>query len=489
MTDIEHGQSLFLQAHAAYEAGNPGLGGRYLDGALRVSRDVPGAWYRLGLDAIKAKDSVAAIAAFRRVLELMPGEPFSLTNLGWQLFQAGRYHESHLTLLKAIEAAPDKPLAYANMSRTLVELGEARQAAVFGKTAVQIDPEDAHARLAYAFALLADGQFAEGLKQSEARFAYKMPDMLNYPMPMWRGEAVGKLLIVAEQGLGDTVMFARFIKMAFARVGRLNVVIAAQKELISWMERGLGPCGGYLPMPAAIPEAEAFIPMVSLPVALGLSDAEIVDVPPLDGDAGLGPRHDFKTRRKKVGVVWAGSPEQDNDRYRSMPDPRVLLGLYSVPGIELFSFQVGKRAYELEPIKHLITDLSGEIRSISDTGRLLRQMDAVVTVCTSVAHIAGSVGVPTFVALPAHGAYWVWGQGEALTATPTPWYPSVYSFRQEKVGDWDPVVNEIAGALEYEFSPQREAEKLRADFWINDALQPMTPEPVCDLTDALQRRA
>jgi ADP-heptose:LPS heptosyltransferase len=117
--------------------------------------------------------------------------------------------------------------------------------------------------------------------------------------------------------------------------------------------------------------------------------------------------------------------------------------LYEAPGIQLYSLQVGDRAKDARAVNPAVIDLSGKIRDFSDTAALMLQMDAVVTVCTSSAHLAGSLGVPVHVVLPRHGQHFVWG----YSSDETPWYPSARLYRQDQIGEWLPVMKRVAEAL------------------------------------------
>jgi ADP-heptose:LPS heptosyltransferase len=146
--------------------------------------------------------------------------------------------------------------------------------------------------------------------------------------------------------------------------------------------------------------------------------------------------------RKKIGIIWAGSPDQENDHHRSA-SVGDFLGLYAAEGVQLYSFQVGDRAKECRSVAPLVIDLAPKIRDFTDTAALMLQMDAIVTVCTSTAHLAGVLGVPVHIVLPRHGQHFVWGH----SGSTTPWYPSARLHRQERIGDWGPVIRGVAEAL------------------------------------------
>ena len=435
--------NLFQQSEAARKRGDAGAAKKLVQSALLVDEDVPGAWYNLSTDYHHHRQLDAAIASIKRCVEISVPMPQSWTNLGWNLQVAGRHQEAFDALVKATDLGPDMHLGWMNLCLSATSLHKPEDIA-YGRRAVELAPDDPASHMALAFALMLRGFWAEGLKEYEWRFRYKLPEFLNYPMPKWEGQYVDTLFIPSEQGLGDTLQFGRFVSLAAERVGR--VIMCAQEELASLVRHPWAPgCPQIeiLTMPAPIPKADAFCPMMSLPVAMELEDCEVPDVPAKwfwtpESSLALKP----VTKRRKIGICWAGSPDQDNDRHRSAMIED-FLGLYDRAGIQLYSLQVGDRARECRPYSGLVHDLSSKIRDFSDTADFIQQMDAVVTVCTAVAHLSGALGVPTHVILPRHGQHFVWGHHGRIT----PWYPAVRLYRQERMGDWRSVIEEVVESL------------------------------------------
>ena len=442
--------NLFHQSEAARQRGDRAASLRLIRACLKVDPSMPGPWYNLASDLATKGDRDGAVAALRRVLEVHPNEPYSLTNLGWNLQILGRPEEALEPLVTATYAAPHLPLGWSNLSLTHSSLRHAGEAITCARKAVELAPEDPQHHMALAFALMLDGQWAEGLREYEARFPYKMPEFLNYPMPRWDGKPVGTLLIMAEQGFGDTIQFCRYVRLAARRCQKVIVCLQEQLANLRLFDVGRNAGVEVITMPAPIPEADAFCPMVSLPSALGLSDAEVPAVgygmpvwtPPLPGQLpGSGGR-------KSIGIVWAGSPDQDNDHHRSATIEDFLGLTESTSAVQLYSLQVGDRAAECRPYDPLVIDLAPRIRDFTDTAALMVQMDAVVSVCTAGAHLAGALGVSTHIVLPRHGQHFVWGYPSgAAGGDTTPWYPSARLYRQERVGDWRSVIKQVAEAL------------------------------------------
>lgn len=449
MSASEAAVNLFHQSEAARKRGDRGAAVRLIRACIQMDPTLPGPWYNLAADLANDGEREAAVACLRRVLETHPDQPHALTNLGWNLQTMGRSEEALKPLLWAVSAAPELPLGWCNLSLVHASLRDAQSAIACGRAAVERAPEDAQCHMALAFALMLDGQWAEGLREYEWRFQYKMPEFLAYPMPRWDGTPVETLLVTAEQGYGDTIQFSRFIRLAAERCKR--VIVCLQEQLVPLRLFGEGV--EVITMPAPLPSADAFCPMVSLPLALGLSDKETPRIP------ALGRRRDLlytgahagalpdSGGRKRVGIIWAGSGDQDNDHHRSAT-VEDFLGLTEAVGVQLYSLQVGDRAPECRGYDPLIIDLAPRIRDFSDTAALMNQMDAVVSVCTAGAHLAGALGVKTHILLPRHGQHFVWGYPSgAAGGDTTPWYPSARLYRQERVGDWRSVVKQVAEVL------------------------------------------
>jgi hypothetical protein len=198
----------------------------------------------------------------------------------------------------------------------------------------------------------------------------------------------------------------------------------------------------WIMAPCAIPDCEVFCPFMSLPVALGCKDADV----PKYGAQWLGEINPVlsvpETTRKKVGIVWAGSPDQDNDHHRSstLED---FLTLYEANNVQLYSFQVGDKAKDARNMNPMVIDLSNKLRDFRDTAHLMMQMDHIVTVCTSTAHLAGSLGLDTHIVLPRHGQHFVWG----YKSDKTDWYPTATLYRQDTIGDWTSPLKRVASQL------------------------------------------
>jgi hypothetical protein len=248
--------------------------------------------------------------------------------------------------------------------------------------------------------------------------------------PRWNGEVLPgqRLLIWAEQGLGDTLQFARYARL-LARAGA-DVVLEVQPSLERLVRESL-PDVEVIAYGQSIPDHDAQVPLLSLPLILGTRLGSIpADVPYLSADPErvrawaerLGPPGGMR----RVGLVWAGNREHKNDRRRSL-EPDLLRPLAELPSIEWLRVQPG--ATPRPPLE--MVDRTAELADFADTAALLMQLDLVITVDTSVAHLAGALGRPVWIMLP-YEPDWRW----LLERTESPWYPTARLFRQARPGDW-----------------------------------------------------
>jgi Glycosyltransferase family 9 (heptosyltransferase) len=250
-------------------------------------------------------------------------------------------------------------------------------------------------------------------------------------------------LLVGEQGHGDQLQFVRYAAVLERMGASVDVLVPGNiAELVGGV-RGVRrvlvekPRHGYdfwtpmMSVPFRVAGIEPGVP-AEVPY-LRVSDARLRDWPRRVADLGKG--------RRRVGVVWAGSPTFANDRFRSMP-LAALGGLVDVPDIAWFSLQKGPARAQLEGAALALHDLTEQIQDFADTAALIEQLDLVITVDTSVAHLAGALGKPVWVLLPANYD-WRW----MLDRDDSPWYPTMRLFKQTSLGDWSTVVAAVRTAL------------------------------------------
>jgi hypothetical protein len=294
-------------------------------------------------------------------------------------------------------------------------------------------PGEARVLRDLGIAKLATGQWDDGLIAHEARWS----DLHRYPIwdsgiPRWEGEDLaGKTIIVHhEQGFGDTIQFIRF--MPWLRERGARVVLAVPGPLMRLMELS-GLADEVVEITGALPPADFHSPMLSVPAYLELKTETIPRGTYLKAPESLGiPLRRPPGTRLLVGLVWAGSPGYVPDRRRSMPF-EAMLPLAEMPGVTLVSMQKGERAADIgrAGMTGLVADLSGLLGDFADTAAALMQIDLLVSVDTSVLHLAGALGRPAIALLP-HWRCWRWG----VNRDDSPWYPSIRLAQQDSPDDW-----------------------------------------------------
>jgi tetratricopeptide (TPR) repeat protein len=397
-----------------------------------------------------------ALASYDRALLLRPDFPEALSNRGNALQELHRFEEALEEYQQANGLRQNFAEAYSNCGNALRELDRFEEALASFERAIALRPDFAEAHFNAAHCLLLTGDLGRGWKQYEWR---GLTDQLNsetrdFAQPQWTGfdEVAGKtVLLHAEQGLGDTLQFCRYVPRVTARGAR--VIFEVQKPLVALM-RTLAPGTEIIAKGDPLPAFDLHCPLLSLPLAFA---TELDTIPGearyLSSDAAkrdgwraqLGP-HD----KPQVGLVWAGDPRKQLpnahliDRQRSVAFDR-LAPLFDVTECDFVSLQKGEEAVAQlrnSPLRHRVIDWSDDFRDFSDTAALIDNLDLVIAVDTSVAHLTGALGKPMWL-LNRYNTCWRW----LLDRDDSPWYPSVRQFRQDKTRNWEPVIGRVAAAL------------------------------------------
>lgn len=432
------------EAIQAAQRGDETLAFKLLVSALDMDPENGAAWYHLGLKFQAVKKYGPAAACFTKSLFHMPGlsTPRDLVmvylNIGYNLHLAQRSREGLYYLEQAAKFDPSAALVWRDIAQVYGVLGDMEKAGAAAKTSFEIAPDDPDAVLTYAFSLFHQEKWLDGFRYFEARFQRRLPEVLTYPMPMWKGEPVDKLLLVAEQGAGDTIMMLRFVEEAAARAKK--VIFLTHPSTIELVRVNVPRNMDIRGMPAPIPEADAFSLLMSLPVALDMKTLQWPKQPYV--------RARNKTERVPgfhVGFAWAGDPEHDTDRWRScaIEDYLPLMELRGVVG---HSLQVGKRDKDIgeRGFYGLLRDLAPNITNFADTAWHIAGLDLVVTVDTAVAHLAGAMDKPVWLMVNQLGLDWRWPrEGET-----TVWYPTMRIFRRGLDEEWHHVVARMVPELE-----------------------------------------
>jgi tetratricopeptide (TPR) repeat protein len=392
----------------------------------------------------------SAIACYRRALQADLGTDEKskvLSNLSWRCHQVGELEDAAKYAQEAIDLDPTKPYPWVNLSNAHGAFGERKAAVATARKAYELDQKDTAVQFNLAFALLFDEQYAEGFKWFESRFAERLQNYLTYPYPRWLGEPDKTVFLVADQGLGDTLSFSRFLPQASAKAKFIHAMV--QPALLKAFQEAFCHLSNvnFTPISTSYPSADVWTTFVSLPFALQLTDDQIKAAPHPNLPV-YGMRHlDWKVPDAKlhIGIAWAGSQKNDIDRWRSLP-LTTFLDLYKVPGIQLYSFQVDERRQELvqQSSEALIRDMSPWISDVTDTVSILQHLDLVVTCESALAHIAGCCGKEVWIPYSFHAHDYRYGHdGQSML-----WYGKTHRlFKQGRDFRWQPMFDSIVEAL------------------------------------------
>jgi tetratricopeptide (TPR) repeat protein len=385
-----------------------------------------------------------ALAQYDALLAAHPARPELHFNRGLALASLRRHAEAITAYERALAQRPGYRAAHLNRAAALQALNRHAEAIAGFEAMLAIAPADADATHNAALSRLTLGDYAQGFKQYEARFARSgMPGQRrDLGKPLWGGEFLmqGKtILLHAEQGLGDTIQFARYAPL-LARLGA-RVVLEAPAELVSLLGR-LDGVAEVVGRGAALPAFDLHCPMGSLPLALKTEVASIPGAPYLAASeariAQWQPRL-AALAKPRVAFVFAGGAGHANDRNRSLALTQ-LAPLLALEGVSFISLQREPSATDAAALTSMqrVTALGAELRDFDDTAAVLAQCDLVISVDTSLVHLAGALGRPVWVLLP-FWPDWRW----LLDRPDSPWYPSARLYRQNAPGDWAGVVARV----------------------------------------------
>jgi hypothetical protein len=380
---------------------------------------------------------------YRQILAGQPNHPEALHLLGVLAAYMGR-HETALGLIgRAIGIQPRFPQAFNNLGLTLHAMGRFDEAKAAYEQAISIWPDYSIAHFNLSSTLLLLGDFENGWRELEWRWQTPQfaPLAPKTDRPVWDGSELNgkRILIHAEQGFGDTIQFARYIPLVARRGGK--VIFQCHNELLNLM-RGLNDVDQLITHADALPEFDVHCSLLSLPRIFSTNLQSIPhDIPYLKADSSKAEtcrtRLNDSTSKKKIGLAWAGRPEHNLDRYRSL-SAGALQPMVQFPDASFFSLQKESSAQPKS-----IIDWTNELRDFTDTAALIDSLDLVISVDTAVAHLAGALGKPVWLLLP-FVPDWRW----LLNRTDSPWYPTIRLFRQPTPGDWNSPIEQIAQALQ-----------------------------------------
>ncbi|QEH34215.1 lipoprotein NlpI [Aquisphaera giovannonii] len=405
-------------------------------------------WNNLGVTLLALRRSVEAETYLREALYLDPRYEEAHNNLGNALQMRGLFPEAEACYHRAIELNPRYVGAHDNLGLVLQGQNRIDEALAMFDRACELDPDNADVRMNRAYALLQKGDFVRGWEAYEARWNCNEHLRSNLPLPIWEGQPLaGKtILIRAEQGIGDSIQFLRFIRLVAERDA--CVAFCCPPSLFE-LARSCPEISKVYPddHPPDDPDIVCQAALMSLPYILGTASSTLADrLPYFTVDparaarwAGAIPAHPGL----KVGIAWQGNPGHKKDYQRSFPLAR-FEPLAAIPGVRLFSLQRHHGADQLETLggRFPITDLGRDCHDVMDTAAAILNLDMVIACDTAVAHMAAALNKPTWILLP-FAAEWRW----LMHRPDSPWYPSARLFRQPRWGDWDAAFGDVTREL------------------------------------------
>lgn len=454
-----------------------------LEKALSIDPKHAASLMTLGVISQKMGRLDSAIHFYTQALEQDPGRVEAYSNLGAVLFETKRFENALITLEAAIEIDPTLVNAWNNLGATLMELYRFEESiAAFDQVlrlepnhvdaychkglvlhnlyridealicydrALSLDPNSTLAHWNKAIALLLKGDLKRGWSEYEVRWAHKNTklQLRDYQQPrLTAGTSVKDkhVFVYQEQGMGDTLMFARFIPTLIEQGAQVSFEV--QPGLVQLMARCL-PQARIISMGQPAPAFDLHTPLLSLPGIWGIEESTLTNTRPYLSASPAKVTHWNQRlgvkKRPRIGLVWSGNPDHQNDRNRSMSLHMLLQAMPK--GFDYISLQNLVRAEDLSLLNessHIITSYADELKDFEDTAAICQCLDLVISVDTSVAHLSAALGQKTWVLIP-HSPDWRWMQRRA----DTPWYPSLQLYRQQVPGSWHEPLRKISTDL------------------------------------------
>ncbi len=442
--------------------------------AIALTSHVPEYHYNLGIIYGTLGKTDDAIRSYQTCLYLKPDYTDALNNLGLILYEQNRIEESIISFQKSIRAKPDATNARYNLGMALQAQGRPEEAIDTYNQVLKVIPDSAETHFNRSISLLLTGNFEEGWDEYEWRFrptGKKTDGVAGKSLMRWDGASLNnkRMLVNDEQGIGDTLQFIRYLPLLKERGG--SVIFETSKPLKNLLEKSPGIDELVEPSSAGISEIESdfYVRLMSLPGIFQTTLETIPDRIPYifaDGKKIKFWQDRINKHTFNVGIVWAGNPttkyehgglsglEHLNLVWAGNPSNKTAAGrsnqlecfapLAGIDGVQLYGLQKGAAAVQAEELSNSINviNLGEEFEDFSDTAGVIESLDLIISVDTSVAHLAGAMGKTVWVLIP-YIPDWRW----MLERDDSPWYQTMRLFRQQRKGDWDHVFERVANEL------------------------------------------
>ena len=431
------------RAHALLALSRPVEAAAACRAAVRTKSNNAEAYQVLGHAQTDALQPAEALRAYREAMRLKPDLPDLFNNLGTALRNIGALEEAEQHLREAVRRAPGDIGAQLKLSSVLKELGKMPEAEALLRDALRRQPADPVLLYNLSLLLLLTGRNDEAWPAWEQRFGARAVPSRGLPHPQWGGEPLAgrTLLVHAEQGLGDTLQFCRYLAALAAAGGKVLFEAPPRlRRLLSTL-----PAAPPMLVPGEpTPPIDLVCPLMSLPARTGAAIPATGPYLAAEPDRVARWRDRLGPHGFKVGIAWQGNPGRTEDRGRSIR-LREFAPLAAVPGVRLISLQKNDGVDQLEdavPLETLGPDFDAGPDGFLDTAAAMMSLDLVIASDTSVPHLAGALGRPVWVALRLVPDWrWLLGREDS------PWYPTMRLFRQTAREEWGPVFAAMATAL------------------------------------------
>ena len=420
--------------------------------AIQLSPNNPACYLNLGNVFQQDGDVKQAVKWYEKSKKLNPGNPKIYNNIGVALSKLGQLEESVINLKESLRLDPNYAEAYNNLSETYKFLGQYDNALKSSQKAVSLNPNFVAARWNQSIILLLHGDLQTGFKEYEWRWQRPQSQKRLFDTgTTWQGQPLeGKTIFVyEEQGLGDTIQFIRYLPYVKNIGGR--VIFEVVPPLVRLVQSFKGFDRLYVGISnidtRPVDRFDFHVPLLSLPGIFNTTlEALPRDTPYLFADNHLSKVWQARMGDEsayKIGIVWAGHPDHTNDMNRSVVLSRFKV-LLDIPDVSLYSLQKEKydRWTDMAPEEIFVRDFGDEVSDFADTAAIIDNLDLVISIDTSVVHLAGAMGKKVWTLLP-FSPDWRW----MTNREDSPWYPTMKLFRQTEPGDWDTVFKQLKTIL------------------------------------------
>ena len=418
-----------------------------IEAALSINPSYVEAHNQLGITFERQGNLREAEAAFEQAISLEPGYAPAYSSRGNILQAREELAGAEANFRKAIALRPESEITHNNLGNTLYKQGRLDEAVACYEKALSLNPAYKTAAYNLSISLLLKGDLAAGWRHYESRWESSLfkSEKKNFAQPHWDGSPLGDktILLHSEQGIGDTLQFVRYAKLIAGQGGKL--VLECQENLKSLLKK-MPEFDAVIAGGERHPAFDVQAPLLSLPHIMGTvletipAEVPYIRAPENPKTAGA---VSSLPGQLKIGLVWAGNPEHENDRNRSIPLEKFGT-LFNTNNTRFFSLQLERENIQIRELgfEKELKDLGPLIRGFDTTAAAVEALDLVICADTAAAHLAGAMGKSVWCLLP-FVPDWRW----MLAREDTPWYPTMRLFRQKKIGDWEGVISEVGDSL------------------------------------------